>query len=52
VRASESSAVEVLRLGYDQLTELLNQSEVTRDALHRAADKHEEENVLLRGAKN
>jgi hypothetical protein len=44
--------VEVLRLGYDQLTELLNQSEVTRDALHQAADKHEQENIRLRGAKN
>jgi ABC-type lipoprotein export system ATPase subunit len=52
VRASESGAVEALRLGYDQLNELLSQSEVTREALHQAADKHEEENIRLRGAKN
>ena len=52
VRASESGAVEVLTLGYDQLNELLSQSEVTRDALHKAADKHEEENVQFRGGKN
>ncbi len=50
VRASESNAVEVLRLGYDQLSELLNQSEVTRDALHQMADKHEEENLKKREA--
>jgi ABC-type lipoprotein export system ATPase subunit len=49
VRAAESGAVEVLKLGYDQLNELLSQSEVTRDALHRAADKHEEENIQFRG---
>jgi len=49
VRASESGPVEVLTLGYDQLDELLNQSEVTREALHQMADKHEEENVALRG---
>ena len=48
VRASEGGPVEVLSLGYDQLDELLSQSEVTRDALHRAADKHEEENVQFR----
>ena len=52
VRASESGAVEVLTLGYDQLNELLSQSEVTRDALHKAADKHEEENLQFRGGKN
>jgi len=50
VRASESSPVEVLVLGYDQLDELLIQSEVTREALHQMADKHEEENIALRGA--
>jgi ABC-type lipoprotein export system ATPase subunit len=48
VRASEHSPVEVLAIGYDQLSELLNQSEVTRDALHQFADKHEEENVKRR----
>ncbi|HAX68887.1 MAG TPA: cyclic nucleotide-binding protein, partial [Anaerolineae bacterium] len=33
IRASESTPVEVLAIGYDQLAELLNQSEVTREAL-------------------
>jgi ABC-type lipoprotein export system ATPase subunit len=50
VRASESGPVEVLCLGYDQLDELLSQSEVTREALHQMADRHEEENIKLRGA--
>jgi putative ABC transport system ATP-binding protein len=48
VRASESGPVEVLVLGYDQLDELLSQSEVTRDALHQMADKHEAENIAFR----
>jgi hypothetical protein len=43
--------VEVLALGYDQLSELLSQSEVTREALHQAAELHEHENVEHRGAK-
>jgi len=50
VRASESSPVEVLALSYDQLDELLTQSEVTREALHQMADKHEEENRTRRGS--
>jgi len=49
VRASESGPVEVLVLTYDQLDELLSQSEVTREALHQMADKHEAENIRLRG---
>jgi putative ABC transport system ATP-binding protein len=49
IRASEHSPVEVLAIGYEKLNELLNQSEVTRDALHQFADKHEEENVAKRG---
>ena len=32
-------------IGYDQLTGLLGESEVTREALHQAADRHEQENV-------
>jgi ABC-type lipoprotein export system ATPase subunit len=48
VRASESSPVEVLALSYDQLNELLSQSEVTREALHQAADFHEQENIQFR----
>jgi putative ABC transport system ATP-binding protein len=43
IRACSSSSVEVLELTYDQLSELLGQSEVTRNALQRAADAHEEE---------
>jgi len=49
VRASESGSVEVLVIGYDQLDELLSQSEVTREALHQMADKHEKNNIALRG---
>jgi len=52
IRASEHSPVEVLVIGYDQLNQLLGQSEVTRDALHQFADKHEEENIARRGAKS
>jgi ABC-type lipoprotein export system ATPase subunit len=50
IRASESSPVEVLAINYSQLNELLTQSDVTREALHQSADKHEEENVKVRGA--
>lgn len=49
VRASENAPVETLVLGYDQLNELLNQSEATRDALRQMADKHEGENQSFRG---
>jgi ABC-type lipoprotein export system ATPase subunit len=45
VRASESGPVEVLAIPYEQLDELLNQSEVTREALHQMADRHERENI-------
>ena len=48
IRASESGPVEVLALGYDQLDELLKQSDVTREALHQMADRHEAENLALR----
>jgi ABC-type multidrug transport system ATPase subunit len=50
VRASERGPVEVLVLGYDQLDELLAQSEATREALHKMADKHRAENLARRGA--
>jgi putative ABC transport system ATP-binding protein len=50
VRASEHTPVEVLVLGYDQLDELLSQSDVTRETLHQMADKHERENLIRRGA--
>jgi putative ABC transport system ATP-binding protein len=49
VRASEAGSVEVLALGYDQLDQLLSQSEATREALHQMADRHEVENITLRG---
>lgn len=49
IRASEHGTVEVLAISYDQLNELLGQSEVTREALHQMADQHEEENVQKRG---
>ncbi len=48
VRASEGGPVEVLAISYDQLNELLSQSEVTREALHQAADRHEQENLDFR----
>jgi ABC-type lipoprotein export system ATPase subunit len=48
IRASERGPVEVLCIGYDQLTDLLGQSPVTRDALQRSADRHHAENVARR----
>ena len=51
IRASESSSVEVLALGYDQLNELLSESEISREALKQAAEIHERENVQRRGTK-
>ncbi len=48
VRAAESNPVEVLAIRYEQLNELLAQSEVTREALHQAADLHENENLEWR----
>lgn len=49
IRASESTAVEVLALDYDSLSALLKESGPTLEALHQAADKHEEENIKTRG---
>ena len=49
IRASEAGPVEVLAIGYQQLSELLNQSDVTREALHQMANKHEDENLSMRG---
>jgi ABC-type lipoprotein export system ATPase subunit len=43
IRACETCAVEVLEMTYEQLNELLGQSEVTKEALHKAADMHEAE---------
>ena len=52
IRACENCPVEVLEISYDQLSELLNQSEATREALRQAADAHERENIEQRGEKN
>jgi len=49
IRASERASVEVLCISYDQHNESLSQSQVTRDALHQAADQHEQENIEHRG---
>jgi CRP-like cAMP-binding protein len=49
VRASEHGTVEVLVISYDQLTELLNQSEATRDFIHQIADSNEKRAAALRG---
>jgi ABC-type lipoprotein export system ATPase subunit len=49
VRAAETGAVEVLSLSYDQLEELLNQSEVTRELLRQIADRNEKRAAALRG---
>jgi ABC-type lipoprotein export system ATPase subunit len=51
IRACESCPVEVLALDYEALSSLLNESEPTREALHHAADQHEEENVERREVK-
>jgi ABC-type lipoprotein export system ATPase subunit len=49
VRAYERGAVEVLALDYSALNDLLEKSEPTREALQRAADEHEQENIGRRG---
>jgi ABC-type lipoprotein export system ATPase subunit len=51
VRAYEGGPVEVLALDYQTLRDLLGQSEPTREALHRAAHVHRQENVDRRGDK-
>jgi ABC-type lipoprotein export system ATPase subunit len=48
VRAAESNPVEVLAIDYETLQSLLNESEPTREALHLAADLHEQENIEKR----
>jgi ABC-type multidrug transport system ATPase subunit len=48
VRACESCEVEVLAMDYATLNTLLNESEPTREALHQAADRHEQENIEKR----
>lgn len=48
IRTCESCPVEVLSISYDQLNSVLTESEVTREALHQAADRHEQENLEWR----
>jgi len=50
VRAYEHGPVEVLAISYDQLNKLLGSSEAAREALHQAADQHEQENIQKRGS--
>ncbi len=50
IRACETCPVEVLAMDYNTLTNLLKESEPTREALHQGADLHEQENVQRRGA--
>jgi len=49
VRASERGPVEALTLSYDQLSELLNQSESTRDFIREIAASNEQRAAALRG---
>jgi ABC-type lipoprotein export system ATPase subunit len=49
VRASENGPVEVLTLSYDQLEELLDQSESTRNLLRQIADRNEQRSAVLQG---
>ena len=51
IRACPACPVEVVALDYDTLSFLLNESEPTREALHLAADRHEDENVGVRAGK-
>jgi len=50
VRANDAGPVELLAISYDQLHELLGDSEAAREALHQAADQHEQENIEKRGS--
>jgi ABC-type lipoprotein export system ATPase subunit len=49
IRASEAGPVGVLAIGYEQLSELLDQSEATHEALRQMANKHNGENLSWRG---
>jgi len=50
IRAAENNPVEVLAMDYATLNTLLSESEPTREALHQAADRHEQENIEKRKA--
>jgi CRP-like cAMP-binding protein len=49
VRASERGPVEVLSISYDDLDQLLRQSESTREALHQMAKTRLADGLALRG---
>ena len=51
VRASEHGPVEVLSISYDDLDQLLSQSESTREALHQMSKKRLADGLALRGAR-
>jgi len=48
IRAAESGPVEALAISYEKLKELLDQSDVTREALQQMADRHAAENSKQR----
>jgi len=48
VRAAENNPVEVLTMDYKTLNTFVEESESTREALHQAADRHEQENIESR----
>ena len=50
VRASERGPVEVLNISYEDLDNLLSQSETTREALRQMARQREADGLALRGA--
>ena len=52
VRAAETGPVEVLAISYDQLEELLDQSEATRDLLRQIAESNKQRSAALRGVKS
>jgi putative ABC transport system ATP-binding protein len=50
VRASERGPVEVLVVSYDELDQLLSESEATREALHQMVKQRRADGLALRGA--
>ena len=52
VRAAETGPVEVLAISYDQLEELLDRSEATRDLLRQIAESNKQRSAALRGVKS
>lgn len=48
IRAGRGGPVDVLAMDYQTLDGLLGESEATRQALHSAADQHEQENISRR----